>query len=115
MNLETEFSIKREQSAKDQTTMTWIVVLAVAITCCAILFVVFANYLSTINKNLAAADARLTVMESNEAQLLSEIQALHRTMIANQPKAPPATATPLAPAAITPSPAAPQAPAPVTH
>src|SRR5277367_6641121 len=96
MNLETDISMKKEQSAKDQTLMTWIVVLAVAITCCAILFLVFANYLSVINKNLAAADARLTVMESNEAQLLSEIQALHRTMIAQSKSAQPAEQAPAA-------------------
>jgi hypothetical protein len=113
MNLESEMSGMREQAArdqgsKDQTMMTWIIVLAIAITCCAILFVIFANYLSVINKNLAAANTRLTVMESNEAQLLSEIQALHRTMIANQPKTTPPAGSP-------PSPNAPSAPPPITH
>ena len=56
--------------------MTWIVVLAIAITLCAILFVVFAAYLSSINKNLAVANARLTSMEENEVLLLKEVQAL---------------------------------------
>jgi len=98
--------IVKDQSAKDQTTMAWIIVLAIAITCCAILFVIFANYLVSINKNLSMANTRLTVMESNESQLLSEIQALHRAMIANQPPKTPPAATPPSPGA---------APAPTTH
>ena len=108
MEIEMEASARREREAKDQTTMTWIIVLAVAITCCAILFVVFANYLVAINKNLSMANTRLTVMESNESQLLSEIQALHRAMLANQPPKTPPAATP-------PAPGAPPAPAPTTH
>jgi predicted PurR-regulated permease PerM len=102
--------------------MTWIAVLAVAITCCAVLFLVFANYLVTINKNLSLANERLTTMESNETQLLSEIQALHRTMIANisQTKTAPNEPTPPTPAPTTPaSPSAPTdpqpGPPPVTH
>lgn len=98
-----------ENSSKKDQTMAWIAVLAVAITACAILFLVFANYLVTINKNLSAANARLSVMESNESQLLSELQALHRAVITNgkmnQQVTPPAAVPP----------AAPVAPAPTTH
>lgn len=111
-----------EETARksEQTMMAWIVVLAVAITCCAILFVIFANYLVVINKNLSSANAQLMIMESNESQLLSELQAMHRTMMANQkaqqpqpPAQPPASAPP-SPAA-PPSPVAPPSPPPVTH
>lgn len=72
-------------SKKD--TMAWIVVLAIAITCCAILFVVFANYLVAINKNLSAANARLSVMEANESQLLAEVQSLHHAILSNNTNA----------------------------
>jgi hypothetical protein len=56
------------------------VVLAIAITLCAILFVVFATYLSSINRNLTVTNSRLAAMEANEAQLLKEIEAMHHNM-----------------------------------
>jgi len=61
--------------------MAWIVVLAIAITLCAILFVLFATYLSSINRNLTVANTRLTSMEANEVQLLKEIQFLHHKRV----------------------------------
>jgi hypothetical protein len=63
-----------------QETMSWIVVLAIAITLCAILFIVFATYLSNINKNVGVTNTRLAVMEENETQLIKEIQTLRHNL-----------------------------------
>ena len=84
-----------------QTTTAWIAALAVSITCCSILFLVFADYLIQINKNIAVTNMRLATMEENETQLLREIVALHHVVAPakaahgkNQPASPGAPAEP---------------------
>jgi hypothetical protein len=62
-----------------QDTMAWILVLAIAITLCAMLFFVFAVYLSSINKNLSVTNQRLAIMEENQTQLLNEIIKLRQS------------------------------------
>jgi hypothetical protein len=62
-----------------QDMMAWIAVLAIAITLCALLFFVFAIYLSSINKNLAVTNERLAVMQENEIELLKEIHTLKQS------------------------------------
>jgi hypothetical protein len=87
----------------------WITSLAISVTCCAVLFVIFANYFVTINKSLADANIRLTAMEADESQLLVEVQSLHHVITAN---ATAASAPAAAPAMMAPAPAAVMAPAP---
>jgi hypothetical protein len=74
------------ESAKQQRqdTMAWIIVLAIAIVLCSFLFLVFAVYLSSINKNLSVTNSRLAIMEENEIQLLKEIHSLKQNP--EQPK-----------------------------
>jgi ABC-type Fe3+ transport system permease subunit len=69
-----------KSKSQRQDTMAWIIVLAIAITLCAILFVVFATYLSSINRSLTVTNERLSSMEENEIQLLKEIKVLHRNL-----------------------------------
>jgi hypothetical protein len=99
----------------NQNTAAWIFVLALAITCCAVLFYIFATSLSAINNNLTMANARLTAMENNETQLLYEIQSLHHALTTANAPAPAAlpTSTP-APAPSTEPGAAPTAATPPT-
>ncbi|HEU0118860.1 MAG TPA: hypothetical protein VFR09_09535, partial [Alphaproteobacteria bacterium] len=59
-----------------QTISLWITSLAVSITCCAVLFVVFAGYLTDIKKNLAEANTQLEQMSLHQDQLLIEIRSL---------------------------------------
>jgi len=101
----------------NRVTTAWIAVLAVAITCCALLFLVFAKYLDGISKNLTVANQRLTVMEDNESLMLHEIQALHKAMASNNTASPPPAPTPApvtAPSTPAPAAATPPQPAPAT-
>jgi hypothetical protein len=69
---------KDSAKKKMQDTMAWIVVLAIAITLCSVLFFVFAVYLSSINKNLSVTNSRLAVMQENEIELLKELHSLRQ-------------------------------------
>ena len=58
--------------------VSWITSLAISITCCAVLFVIFAGYLADINKSIAIENIRLEEMAEHESQLLAEIQYIRR-------------------------------------
>ncbi|MDX2028675.1 MAG: hypothetical protein SFW62_08570 [Alphaproteobacteria bacterium] len=86
-------------------TSMWITSLAISVTCCAILFVVFAGYLTDIKQNIATGNARLEQMAAHQDALLLEIQSLHRSLTTQ------GAATNAAPVATAPSPAVtPEAP-----
>ena len=67
-----------------QNTTWWITSLAISVTCCAVLFVIFAGYLADINKNIASENLRLEEMAQHEGQLLNEIQMLRHNMTVTQ-------------------------------
>jgi hypothetical protein len=109
-----------------KTVSSWIVSLAISVLCCAVLFVVFAQYVVDIKRNIAAENQRLEIMTIQQDELLAQIKSLHKIMAASiAPVATPAVPAPVgvavqapAPAEIvqpaTPAPAAPATPEPAT-
>ncbi|MFY9287406.1 MAG: hypothetical protein WAO98_02765 [Alphaproteobacteria bacterium] len=88
-------------SNQNQTVSMWITSLAISVTCCAILFVIFAGYLTDIKRNIDAGNQQIVQMAIYQQKLLTEIQNLQRTIATNQ--ATPAT-TQAAPAPAVPAP-----------
>jgi hypothetical protein len=67
-----------------QSISWWITSLAISVTCCAVLFVIFAGYLSDIKKELSSENAQLEQMAVHEDRLLAEIQTLQRSVTSGQ-------------------------------
>lgn len=117
-------------------TYWWITSLATSVTCCSILFVVFASYIFQIKEDLAVAKVRFDITESRLNEVSIDLQMLnHRSMVQQiqiipAPGAPPSSPTtadttapaaaaatvltPPTPPSITPS-VAPTPSAPVKH
>ncbi len=96
---------------------SWIVSLAVSVVFCAVWFVIFAQYVVDIKRNVALTNEKLEVMSERDEQLVSEIKAMHRIMVANTQAVANVTAATPAPAAAAPAPVAvpPVAAAPVAE
>lgn len=60
----------------ERHTSWWITSLAISVTCCAIMFVIFAGYVADIRKEIAAQDARIEELGQQESMLLSEIDTM---------------------------------------
>lgn len=98
------------KNTQNNTSM-WITSLAISITCCAILFVVFAGYLTDIKQNIASGNARIEQMAANQDALLLEIQALNRALATAKQIETPAASAPTAEPTPPPVPEAVPAPA----
>ena len=62
---------------------SWIISLAISVACCAVLFVVFAGYLSDIKKTLVATNEQLQQMAARDEALMAQLK-LMRTMVAHE-------------------------------
>ena len=86
-------------------TLWWITSLAISVTCCAVLFVVFAGYVVSMKEDLALARLRLDMTDQRLSLVNSELENLyHRAapMVTPTSAAPAATAAePTPPAAAT--------------
>jgi hypothetical protein len=104
---------------RNQSTSWWIISLAMSVTCCAVLFVVFASYLVDLNKSFAILSVRLDMMEQrlNRFEVdyeyykgrntIQQVQIVPNDAPLALPAAtPPAKAPASAPAASSPTPAA---------
>lgn len=81
-----------------QSISWWITSLAISIACCAVLFVIFAGYLSDIKKQLSAENEQLMQVSAHQDRLLVEIQAMQHSITPSQPPAPAMVVVPAAPA-----------------
>lgn len=66
-----------DNSQGPKTTSMWITSLAISIACCAVLFVIFAGYLTEIKKSVSVGNMQLEEMMIQQTKLMVEIQRLH--------------------------------------
>lgn len=85
-----------DQPKTQQTVSWWITSLAISVACCAILFVIFANYLNDIKTQLAAQNTQLEQMSEHQDKLLNEIKSLHASMTVKTPTESANSVTPIA-------------------
>jgi hypothetical protein len=91
-------------SARAQATFWWIASIAAAVLCCAIWFVLFANYLVDVKVALKDNAERINIIQEREDRILTEIELIRKHAVF-QPGTP--TAAAQAPAAQVPATEAP--------
>ncbi len=87
-----------------QSISWWITSLAISIACCAVLFVIFAGYLTSIKREISAENMQLEQMAVHQETLLVELRALQHSLGQPTPSATVAapTTAPVAPPAVQP-------------
>ncbi len=78
-----------EQTGSSKTILSWIASLCISVVCCAVLFVIFAQYVVDMKHSLNQANDKLETMSLRDEQLLAEIKTLHLMMASNQKGASP--------------------------
>ncbi|NTU76333.1 MAG: hypothetical protein HGA90_00710 [Alphaproteobacteria bacterium] len=76
------FNSVKETGSHSRMAIQWIVSLAVSVLCCALLFVVFASHLPDIQGNTELALVRLAILQERQNQLISELDMMRRSGMA---------------------------------
>ncbi len=63
---------------RNQNVSQWIVSLAISIICCAVLFLVGASYIFTLNEKVTLATVKVELLQARQSQLIAELDALRR-------------------------------------
>ncbi len=82
-----------------QLVAQWITSLAISVVCCAVLFIVFAGYIVNMNNDMNLLTVRIEVLRERESTMLSDINAIKKTLAIQAAVPAPSEATPAAAAA----------------
>lgn len=83
-------------SDNERNANWWITSLAISVTCCAIMFVIFAGYVADIRKNIAAHDLKIEELIQQQNMLVSQIDVLRHPTTDAMPQLPTEAITPKA-------------------
>jgi len=98
---------EHKDSTTHMGTMTqWVASIAVAVVCCAVIFIVFSGYVVRLNELNGVLSLRITLLQTRNEQLLAEIERVRKTQetAAQQRQQQPAATPPAVSDASVPSP-----------
>jgi|GEM_PF-5919706 hypothetical protein len=74
---------------KIQIVLWWITSIATSVLCCAVLFILFANYLVDVRASVRDNNERINIVQEREDRILAEIELIrkHTVLQATQPTA----------------------------
>ena len=65
-----------KSAGAERNTGWWITSLAISVTCCAVMFVIFGGYVADLRKDIAAQDVRIEELSQQQNTIMSEMDAI---------------------------------------